>query len=152
MSFERDQKELAAINLLEKLVDQETDMKQNLSEMGAEFTATELVGHVERIQAIIGTAGAGDKGAELRRSLKELNMEITDENPHYDTIRFLMTNVINSFYDAVGDKYESWDKINKTVIVRSFGKYGVDPTIVGQKKRKRRWRKKSKFTDEDDFE
>lgn len=152
MGYRQEEKELAAINLLEKIMDEQSDIKLNMSKLGAYFTASRLVGHMQRIIAIIGTSGAHEANKKLRASMKELNLEITDEFPHQETIEFLVHDVLNKYYDAVGDHFGEWENAKKNVIVKAFGTYSVfEPELLGVKTFRKR-RKKKKGLIREDFE
>ena len=120
-----DERALGGISLMLNVLDELEEWKDQLTTIGTGLDSTDLTGHVQRISAIIGTAGDRRTNKRLISALSELHLEITDEFPHMPTIEYLIHMVMKRFYEAVGAHYENWEEIRQMTIAKALGSHAV---------------------------
>ena len=120
-----DERALGGINLMMSVLDELEELKDELTGIGSGLDKSDLTGHVQRISAIIGTAGDRRSNKRLISALSELHFEITDEFPHMPTIEYLIHLVMKRFYEAVGAHYENWEEIRQMTIAKALGSHAV---------------------------
>lgn len=100
-------------------------MRGDLQGLGVSIKTTKVEGQIQRILAIMSTAGDREKNKQLIESLSELNLELSDEFPHVETIEYLFHRVMKCFYDAVGAHYQNWEEIRQTSILKALGAHQI---------------------------
>lgn len=140
-----DQRAISGISLLLNTLDELSEREESATKIGGNIDKRELIGQIERIRAIIGTSGNRSANINLINSLKELNLELTDEFPHQATIDFLVHEVLASYYEAVGAHYQGWEKLRQNTINKAMGSHVIldEPklfsrSLFGKKKKQKR--------------
>jgi len=147
------------------VIDELEELKENLKTVGSSLDTPNLTGHVQRISAIIGTAGDRKANRKLIAALSELHLEITEEFPHMPTIEYLVHLVMKRFYEAVGSHYENWEEIRQSTINKALGSHAVlneprlfRPSFLAGIRKKRQLENQQKYLedqsefDDDDFD
>jgi len=158
----KDARAISGITLLLNILDELSDHKEVVQQIGENIDNKNLIGQIERIQAIIGTSGNREANQKLINSLKELNLELMDDFPHQESIDFYVHNVLACYYQAVGSHFQGWEEIRQETILKSLGSHQIldEPklfrrSIFGKsrdKKKSIRYRRPEQLEYTDDFD
>jgi len=151
-----DARAMGGITLLLNTLEEVEEERIKTSDIGRQLMDMDI-SQKTKISSIIFTSGDRKANKLLINSLKELDLEQSDEFPHFETIKFLRHKVIACFFDAVGAHNRKIEEMRQNTINRALGSHTVldDSKIYGKllyklnNKKKNKQKKLLQFKDDE---
>lgn len=137
---------VSGVNLLLNTIDEINEDRNNMLKLADEGYIGMDMSQKTKLATIILTSGDREANKLLINALKELDLEINGEFPHFETIKFLKHLVIARFFDAVGAHNQRIEQTRQNVINKSIGSNVVleEPRIFSKYSFKRKNKNKKK--------
>lgn len=138
----KDEVMLAAINLLNTIMESSDLQKEAIARALGSITIDEILNLYQRTMLLLHAGGADDKLVKnLVKAQNELSLELIDEYTHYPTVLFFYHNFFACYNECMMSKQQNDAKMVRMTAMTALGSHSIiKPKIFGKSPFRRRKR------------